>query len=152
MDVLTIYTYLRIHFRLKRSCLNHAVRLQGLATMQVQGRYEIRGGAAHLILQPVMPAPGEDMELKPPTATAILEMIRSGDLVVHPTKANLTKSQVSVHMCNIQRELRFSVGAANDWNQVAWDRLKAWLMCQKRDPWENGTSKIVDFWNRYRNL
>ena len=113
--------------------------------MQVQGRYEIRGGAAHLILQPVMAAPGEDMELKPPTATAILEMIRSGDLVVHPTKANLTKSQVSVHMCNIQRELRFSVGAAGDWNQVAWDRLKAWLMCQKRDPWENGTSKIVDF-------
>jgi hypothetical protein len=76
--------------------------------MQVQGHYQFRGGAAHLILQPVMAAPGEDM--KPPTAKAILEMMRSGDLVVHPTKANLTKSQISVHICNIQRQVSLQLG------------------------------------------
>lgn len=69
---------------------------------------------------------------RPPSRQEVLEKVRSGELEAHPSRATLTRAQVSSQICNIQRDLNLATGLGGDWNQQAWQKLTTWLAQAKK--------------------
>ena len=106
----------------------------------VQGHFGMLNGAVHLLA----PAPqGLQVHVRPPTAQDIMNKIATGQLLVHPSKAALTKEQISAQLCNIQRALCFGTGAAGRWSPEADVRLSEWLVAAKRQRRDAGPPMLA---------
>jgi hypothetical protein len=95
--------------------------------MQVTGTAVFANGQVTLNLAPVPVA-----VLAPPSMDYIMNLIHNGTLPVHPTRADVTRSDVCVAMCKIQRANGLVTGQAGQWNADCWERFEAWLMAAKR--------------------
>ena len=90
-------------------------------------------GHAHLQLVPVQPGPVQPGPvMHPPSALQVLQQILDGTIHVHPSKANVTKSQIVTQICNIQRGNMLHTGPNGGWSVQANAALYAWLTAAKR--------------------
>ena len=100
--------------------------------MFVQGVVNLnRDGTAQLTLQPArcgQQAGGpQEAFVRRPTSKTILDQIRNGEILVHASRAQVSPKELTQMMNNIQRALRLLPGVDGQWNQSAWDRLRATL-------------------------
>ncbi len=95
--------------------------------MNVTGTVKFTQGGAILRLDTEA-----EVTVHPPTATDIKHRVEEGSIAVRPSKANLSKAQVSTQIANVQRGLRLRTGRAGEWSAVAWQRLYAWLASPKK--------------------
>ena len=100
----------------------------------VVGQVQFRpNGTAHMVLKPAAePAqPRADIAQAPPTPAEVMQMIARGDILLHTSRKDTTKSELRVHISNVQsyRALRLTKCT---WSDEAWSRLRQVLLQPKR--------------------
>ena len=71
----------------------------------VVGQVQFRpNGTAHMVLKPAAePAqPRADIAQAPPTPAEVMQMIARGDILLHTSRKDTTKSELRVHISNVQ--------------------------------------------------
>jgi hypothetical protein len=100
-------------------------------SINVTGQVNFTAGQAILHLTPT-PAPGSAPPGPPSTAT-VVQLIRSGEMAVHPSKAGIKAKAVGTAIGNIQRSLRLPSGVTRgQWSPQAQQLLAEWL----QRPWQ----------------
>ena len=68
----------------------------------------------------------------PPDVANVLAQIKSGDLVTHASKKNITSRQIQSHVCYLQRTLSFVTGIKGGWSEQAQEAFQTWLAAPKK--------------------
>ena len=102
--------------------------------MDVVGKVVFKeNGQANLVLRPVVVAPAPEEAPQPPTSDEVLGLIRSRPpmLLVHPSREDITVSDIKIMISNIQAYPSLGL-TRNTWSLAAWERLSKTLAQPKR--------------------
>lgn len=99
---------------------------QALTAMNVQGTAALKPGQ-RIVLE-LAPAVGQETYDTPPPPATLLQQIETGDLLVHPSKRDMSFRRLQVQICNVQRRLHLITGEKGQWSDSATQMLHAWLL------------------------
>ena len=101
--------------------------------LPVKGSVRISAdGSAQLQLRTVIPRTEATSDLKPPSAQELIAAIYAGTLPIHPSRANVTISELKIMVSNAQFQSGLATGPNGGWNSEAMDIVKRLLFTQKR--------------------
>ena len=95
--------------------------------MDLKGKATLQSGNK-VVLQLELASSSSAPPSSPPQPERLLRQIEDGDVLVHPTKAQISARRTQMQICNIQRGCHLIIGAAGQWNAEAHEKLLQWLL------------------------